>query len=124
MVELSDFGEVGGENHVGSRRRNSVSTTITNISQRDTIDEYEEVDSSYGGGASQEGPPASGNNSNRNQHRQSTSSPFAAHPSQFLSRDEMSSDCRRDWMLIAAGLERLFFVTYAIAFSLVASMYA
>ena len=51
-----------------------------------------------------------------------TSTFTQGHPANRLRHD--SSIIMKDWVLVAAGLERLFFLIYALAFGIVTSVYA
>ena len=47
-------------------------------------------------------------------------------PNLNLSQVDLNSDnsfIMRDWILVAAGLERLFFTVYALAFAIITSVY-
>ena len=44
-------------------------------------------------------------------------------PAASASSWDQNSYIMRDWMLVAAGLERLFFAIYALAFAIITSVY-
>ena len=44
-------------------------------------------------------------------------------PNLNLSQVDLNSYIMRDWILVAAGLERLFFSIYALAFAIITSVY-
>ena len=47
----------------------------------------------------------------------------AFHQSANFSPDERGSIIMQDWTMVAAGLERMFFLVYALAFAVVTSVY-
>jgi len=44
-------------------------------------------------------------------------------PNLNLNPMDLNSYIMRDWILVAAGLERLFFAVYALAFAIITSVY-